>query len=231
MTLFDATTLCNMAQKINNTIAIAPIDWDKEASLELDIEVATEAKKTGDDVTVVRTGATGYLGRDIVKFVSHDRVSKVICVAFRGNEPETFIAQYQDSQTKIEVLQGGLGAPLLGLDEVTFENLGKEADVIVHSGANRSFWDYYQTLSGPTSPLLVHLSDWPPSARFPSTSSPAVVLSPRTNPMRQLPAPPPTTESFLLWTAPTVISPPNGRPRLTSSKLARNSVCQHSSTD
>ena len=43
---------------------------------------------------------------------------------------------------------GDLSEPLLGMSKETFAKLSNEVDVIVHSGANRSYWDYYQLLRG-----------------------------------------------------------------------------------
>ena len=42
--------------------------------------------------------------------------------------------------------EGNLSEPLLGLTSSVFDDLAANADVIIHCGANRSFWDPYQLL-------------------------------------------------------------------------------------
>lgn len=50
------------------------------------------------------------------------------------------------SSQKIVCHAGDLSVPLLGLSEVEFHTLSAKADVILHMGAARSFWDNYNIL-------------------------------------------------------------------------------------
>lgn len=159
MKLFDASSLRGMASKIDATASVAIIDWEAETALEEDLEIGTGTEdrqgSSGEGLTVVLTGATGYLGRKMLRALAeHGAVSKIHCVAFRGSDGES-VSESVKAEGKshvdvhVEVHAGDLAAPLLGLDAETFHSIAQDADVIVHSGANRSFWDYYQALRGP----------------------------------------------------------------------------------
>jgi len=50
--------------------------------------------------------------------------------------------------SKITLYPGDLKAKRLGLSPEEFTKLSSEVDVILHSGANRDFWEFYQALRG-----------------------------------------------------------------------------------
>lgn len=154
MKLFDASSLRDMASKIDAAAAIAAVDWDAETALEEGLKVGTSTlngkPSSGEGITVVLTGATGYLGKRLLRELTENKaVSKVHCVAFRGTDKDSVLEPVSEaSRSRVEVHSGDLASPLLGLQAETFQALALEADVIIHSGANRSFWDYYQSLRG-----------------------------------------------------------------------------------
>lgn len=145
--LFESTTLRGMAARIAEATSVLAIDWDEETALQSDLTTSqtVEKKDISSGTTVLLTGATGFLGRNILrKLVEDDRVAKIHCVAVRQaeNKPRELPVQ----SDKIVAHAGDLTAPLLGLSEEAFAELSAEVDVIIHSGANRSFWDAYQLL-------------------------------------------------------------------------------------
>ncbi|OBU00869.1 putative Hybrid PKS-NRPS biosynthetic cluster [Pseudogymnoascus verrucosus] len=155
MKLFDASSLRDMASKIDAAAAIAAVDWEAEIALEEGLKAGTNTPNrkpsSGEGLIVVLTGATGYLGKRLLReLIENKAVSRVHCVAFRGTDKDSVLEPVpEDFRSRVEVHSGDLASPLLGLEAETFNALALEADVIIHSGANRSFWDYYQSLRGP----------------------------------------------------------------------------------
>ncbi|KAI9738829.1 MAG: putative Hybrid PKS-NRPS biosynthetic cluster [Cirrosporium novae-zelandiae] len=148
MDLFEASTLGGMSTKVQHAALGSAIDWKKETSIS-DVALPhtsfleAQAHRPGVDKSksVLLTGATGYLGKNILlQLVADNSVSKIHCVALRKAMLPV------DSDGKIVIHQGDLTGPLLGLSEKEFGALASEVDVIIHSGANRSFWDSYQLL-------------------------------------------------------------------------------------
>lgn len=79
-----------------------------------------------------------------------EHVSKIHCVAIRGHSadaPRDILAQ--NSSDKLILHDGYLDEPFLGLSQEDFKSIGREADIVIRSGANRSFWDHYDKLRGP----------------------------------------------------------------------------------
>lgn len=153
--LFGTSTLRAMASSVDAATAVSAIDWEIETALDgisedvaAHLTLANPVKTSG--MTVVLTGATGYLGRNILKaLLGNPAVSTVHCVAVRDEtRVPRFEAQSSPTTAQIVVHKGNLGAPLLGLSTADFDKLAEEADVLIHSGADRSFWDSYQTLRG-----------------------------------------------------------------------------------
>jgi hybrid polyketide synthase/nonribosomal peptide synthetase ACE1 len=152
--LFGVGNLREMASSVDAATMASAIDWQIETALdgissnETSSRLTTLVKTSG--MTVVLTGATGYLGRNILKALSEDpAVSTIHCVAIRD---ETRVPRFEtksvSTAAQIVVHTGDQGAPLLGLSTADFDMLASEADVLIHSGTDRSFWDSYQTLRG-----------------------------------------------------------------------------------
>ncbi|KAK3209995.1 hypothetical protein GRF29_44g1298055 [Pseudopithomyces chartarum] len=90
------------------------------------------------------------MGSRILKLLAEDdRVALIHCVALRehtDNSPRTLSIE----SPKLRLLHAGdFSQPRLGLEQRELDTLAKTAGLIVHSGANRSFWNYFDNLRGP----------------------------------------------------------------------------------
>ncbi|KAF4539204.1 Beta-ketoacyl synthase [Lasiodiplodia theobromae] len=159
--LMDAGSLSGMARAIDDAIPTtsipqAAIDWDAEIAVPADLatrltlpttppseKARSKPKRAATDLTVVLTGATGVLGRNLLqRLVADPRVKKVYAVAVRPTSSSSRIPPHP----KLTTLPGDLTAPLLGLSPAAAAQIAAEADVFVHAAANRSFWDGYGSL-------------------------------------------------------------------------------------
>lgn len=145
--LFDASTLGRMSALVKektNATELA-LDWDVETELPTwsapqQPRVAARAAGSCPGV-VVLTGATGYLGRELLdKLVADQNVQTIHCLAVRTPER---LANLSD---KIKIHMGDLGAPRLGLPEQAAACIFAEADVVIHNGANVSHLKHYRSL-------------------------------------------------------------------------------------
>ncbi|KAL7940875.1 polyketide synthase [Trichoderma barbatum] len=154
--LFQVSTVRDMASKIQangskNQPQNQNIDWSKELrSLCYGLmsqSHLSSAKSSG--LSIILTGATGFLGRYILQnLVNDERVSEIHCVAIRpraNGEPRHFIT----SSPKIIGHAGDLGDRSLGLSSSEFKDLAARADVIIHNGADVSFLKTYRSLRRP----------------------------------------------------------------------------------
>lgn len=150
--LFENCSLSSMATKIESASSVVEINWDEETALPADIisraaSASPKTKRANSGLTVALTGPTGYVGRHLLQeLVADDRVSNIHVLAVRRNGPTS--RQLSVKSSKITMHEGNLTAPLLGMSAAEFDKLSNELDVIIHSGASRSFWDYYQLLRG-----------------------------------------------------------------------------------
>jgi hybrid polyketide synthase/nonribosomal peptide synthetase ACE1 len=149
--LFEASTLQGMASRIQNISseqASLPVNWDEElevllAELPSFPKVETPNKPSGAGV-VVLTGATGFIGKEILRqLVNDDRVQDIHCLAVRKplvQLPAIF------AHPKVHVYRGNLGSPQLGLSDSDAFSIFQTADILIHSGADVSFMKSYQSL-------------------------------------------------------------------------------------
>jgi hybrid polyketide synthase/nonribosomal peptide synthetase ACE1 len=140
--LMKSSTLGEMACKIEESVGVETIDWERETALPF-VAIPTSAEPytapRNQPKIVVLTGATGFLGRHLLKRLENDpNITEIHCVAVR-DKPVV-------SSPKVSVHHGDLSDPMLGLSNPEFEDLSFTADVIIHLGAVRSFWDNYHAL-------------------------------------------------------------------------------------
>lgn len=144
--LLGANTLSQMARKIEETANVSLINWEDETapptipSFLADVSIAHLTDDGQKAKTVLVTDATGFLSKYLLpQLVARPDVETIHCVAVR--DP---LKLY--SSLKIVCHPGDLSTPLLGLSKDEFHTLSGQADVILHMGAARSFWDNYNIL-------------------------------------------------------------------------------------
>lgn len=148
--LLDSNTLGAMSRKIEESITVDSLDWDKETALPSDLtlpgKVGNAPIKTSDKSVLV-TGAGGFLGKHILsKLIEDPTIAKIHCIGLRdkaGNTPRKLAVE----SPKIIFHRGDLCDPWLGLGEEKFVALAGEVDSILHMAAARPFWDNYTLLS------------------------------------------------------------------------------------
>lgn len=142
--LFEASTLRDMSLRIKNSgeaQAVTPIDWEIETELSQNLLLAEASVPPR---VVVLTGATGFLGRGLLRrLLENETISKIHCLAIR--RPEKLLKIFSSSE-KITVHKGDLRFPRLGLSDQQAANIFSEVDAIIHSGAEVSHLKTYQTL-------------------------------------------------------------------------------------
>lgn len=149
--LFENNTLGAMAAKIASAEKLdQTIDWEHEVSIDQDLldqaqdSIQHAIGRAAGGTTILMTGATGFLGKHILNSLAADeRVARIHCVAVRDKPTRA-----APSGPKVVVHPGEMSAPCFGMSEAEFNELAEQADIIVHSGANRSFFDYFQLLKG-----------------------------------------------------------------------------------
>lgn len=147
--LMNASKLKEMAAMIISGKDSSAIDWDQETALPKSWLTAQHAqrdsrKASTENLTVILTGATGFIGRGLLPLlIQDDRISTVYCIVRTADGYPTSLA---DNSPKISLLYGDLSKSNLGLSLAEFDTLPSDVDVIMHCGANRSFWDSYDVL-------------------------------------------------------------------------------------
>lgn len=150
--LFEASTLYDMASLIGKQSSVktaASVDWEKEiddllVSSQDTLPSLSNQKEPSKSGVVVLTGATGFIGKEILRnLLDDEKVQAVHCLAVRSllaELPEIF------SHPKVRTYNGNLGAPKLGLADSDAVSIFSRADIIIHNGADVSFMKTYQSL-------------------------------------------------------------------------------------
>ncbi|CAG8923339.1 unnamed protein product [Penicillium salamii] len=149
--LFESSTLHAMAAKIQDSSTPEPqqnVDWDAEVRVAPDAAPSLDGGNaqvipSGVGV-VVLTGATGFLGKEVLRLLLNDeRVLLIHCLAVRKRSsalPDLL------AHPKVRLHFGDLGAPLLGLSAPEANTIFSSADIVIHNGADVSFMKSYQSL-------------------------------------------------------------------------------------
>ncbi|KAI1070292.1 hypothetical protein LB507_010325 [Fusarium sp. FIESC RH6] len=147
--LMNAGKLSDMTAIIEATLSTkidwatetaVPDTWSEDFPMPL---VKTSPQVQGRGLNVLLTGATGYLGRHLVPaLVQSAQIEKVFCLV----RHESDVDALRKASEKIIIYTGDLGEIDLGLSKDEFSQLSRDSDIILHSGANRSFWDDYEVL-------------------------------------------------------------------------------------
>jgi fatty acid CoA ligase FadD9 len=139
---------------------------EKFIPAELLTDAASLPRPDGDVRTVLLTGVTGFLGRFIgLEWLQRlaDSGGTLICIARAGDATQARgrIEAALASDTELlhrfrtladghlEVLDGDIGEPNLGLDGATWERLASTVDLVVHPAAHVNHLLPYRQLFGP----------------------------------------------------------------------------------
>lgn len=154
--MFAASTLESMARLIDQSAKAesklaAIVNWDTETVISPQTQaalhtVAGHATKTPPRV-IVLTGATGLLGRGIVrKLIANPSIEIIHCLAIRNARARASKLPLDLTSDKIVLHEGDLTLPCLGLSKVDVRTVFESADRIIHNGADTSHMRTYQSL-------------------------------------------------------------------------------------
>lgn len=157
--IMEDPTLAGLGNTLDELLATSELNWDVETALSEEmlsvrpVDANTTRPKTSG-LTVILTGVSGFIGRHLLqRLVDDNNVFAIHCIAVRNIEMDSPSRQKMKaiiaSTNKVQLHAGDLSEPRLGLSEAEFETLSKKADMIVHSGANRSFWSAYDMVRAP----------------------------------------------------------------------------------
>ncbi|KAF2833447.1 acetyl-CoA synthetase-like protein [Ophiobolus disseminans] len=113
------------------TLGGASVDWKAETALPMiqDLRIETQEPKLGQNMVVLLTGATGFLGRAVLKCpVDATDVALIHCVDVRSQKKTT-------PHAKILYHEGDLTQHFFGMAEPTRKQLATSVNVIIHAAA------------------------------------------------------------------------------------------------
>lgn len=131
-------------------------DCSLELELVADIESAVKTQKTGEITTVFLTGATGFVGAQIVNALLVKPGTKVICLVRAQSQEhaqrklmEAMLAQgcwRTDIGSRVTMLVGDLEAPNFGIDTETLDTLFSQVNCVIHNAAVTSVVRDYKAM-------------------------------------------------------------------------------------
>lgn len=148
--LFENSSLSVMAAAVENTSENGPVvmDWEHETAVSREIlRLGTSSShNTSPRIppqVVVLTGATGFLGKEILRqLTSSANIQQVHCIAVRN---ENKLADFCTS-SKVVIHKGDLRHPQCGLSNDNAQTIFDMADAVIHNGADVSFLKSYASL-------------------------------------------------------------------------------------
>lgn len=129
----------------------------KELKATLEAKYQTADLSDRKDLTVLLTGATGFLGAYLIKDILQ-RESLSIVAHVRGVKNATQALErlkkslraygiWQDSwSSRLRTVVGDLAKPNLGLDDETWDELARSVDAVIHNGATVHWVKRYQDI-------------------------------------------------------------------------------------
>ena len=147
--LFQSSTLAQMAALLStqddDSLKSTDYDWPEETRFDHDLKVVQVAQSLPwprESAVVVLTGATGFLGREILdRLTAMERIRAIHCIAVRNPKKLSSI-----TSSKVTIHAGDLTQPHLGLSEESVRQIFVHADAIIHNGADVSFLKSYASL-------------------------------------------------------------------------------------
>ncbi|WP_072812843.1 non-ribosomal peptide synthetase [Rhodococcus zopfii] len=148
--------------KLARLIEAGTPDASPAAEWEGDLELAADIVPDGipaarpDGRRVLLTGATGFLGRYLLRDLLAHSGMRVWCLVRTTSEAEgldrieaglrAFGLWREYYRGRIVVVPGDLGQPRLGLSDTEFDDLARGVDVIVHNGARVNHIEPYSRM-------------------------------------------------------------------------------------
>ena len=113
-----------------------------------------------NQITVLLTGATGFLGSFILRDLLARDINVQVVVHVRGKSADISLQRVketcraygfwsEDWNSKIRCVTGNLGDPKLGLADEVWDDLGQSVDVVIHNGALVHWVFPYSKLKAP----------------------------------------------------------------------------------
>lgn len=159
--MFEATTVAGIASLLDDG-GMTPVDWTK--LMLADAALGGELHSVQSDChrgvsqchAVLLTGATGFLGRYLLKELLEAGVPRIWCL-MRANAPDKGLRRIRSVlaeiscktdglENRLEVVCGDIAEKGLGLTPDDWERLALDCDGIVHNGADVNFVKSYGDL-------------------------------------------------------------------------------------
>ncbi|KAL4734223.1 lovastatin nonaketide synthase [Aspergillus similis] len=157
------------------------IDWSAETDIpqhvQTVIDTASVNTQTGAQFgyagtlsqtrEVVLTGATGFLGSEILRALLHDpSVSHVHCIAVNPGDQEQ-IQKVSGGSSRVSLYMGSLLSPTLGLSTDQIQNIQGRMSQIIHAGAQGHCLNNYTSLRSANLLSTQTLTAWAIPRRVP----------------------------------------------------------------
>ena len=147
--LYQASTLRRMAATTSNQrsqLVAEAIDWVAETSIPTNILEAAKVQSSPpprkNQRHVLLTGATGFLGSEILKeLMSDENIAQIHCIAIPADKKHKFV-----SSTKVTAYFGSLLSSTLGLTGKEASFLQSNIDQIIHAGAQGHCLNNYSSV-------------------------------------------------------------------------------------
>ena len=150
--LLDSTLVATQANGSGINDGADGINWQEEVAFKETVPANFIAAATGkvhvhraphDGLTIVLTGATGFLGRHILsQLVSSSIVKVVHSIAVRDPSKAKLLVK----SPKVVIHYGDLRDSRLGLSDDTARAIFSHVSAIIHNGADVSFLRGYRTI-------------------------------------------------------------------------------------
>ncbi len=102
--------------------------------------------------TILLTGATGFLGTALLRTVIEHTSARIVCLArsTAQEDAKSRVRRIADDQrldpARIQIIDGDLSAPRIGLSDSTWNALAGTTDAILHAGASINWVSPYEAL-------------------------------------------------------------------------------------
>jgi len=142
-TVFQHPTVNGLAAAIDETAAPAGARSDEDAVLPADIRPGPGPARTAAGArTVLLTGATGFVGRYVLRELLTTTDVRVVCPVRAADTPAATSRLHSvlaaGLHDRVHAVPADLGRPLFGLDPARFAALAAEVDAVYHLAAQVS---------------------------------------------------------------------------------------------